>query len=248
MSKEQDVTILLRNTLGSPSVIPANRIVEFENSLFVGKACFCIRTRSSLPPVCEHFAKKNRNIEVQLQGRFKSVPKGRLYLGAELTKLSTMKLGMILKGIGTILLGTIRRLSHGEVHYDWGDPSVGTRPHLVSTLWNMVDNFIVTEPGDEPPPLGTEINEDNTERKRRKRLRPEKYPALRTDATYTFTFQSMYIDVQKWSAVNFPGLKRVDLHRFWKDSPLNFVLYAVEEGDHSLSSRTDILGFEISPP
>jgi hypothetical protein len=86
-------------TLNSRSPLP------FETELFSGTALMLLR-----PPSPEAdpfysprlFEGRSRCLEVQVQGRFKRVPKGTVYIGGEVTE--RMQLGLVTKGLAKLIL------------------------------------------------------------------------------------------------------------------------------------------------
>jgi len=114
-----------------------------------------------------------------------------------------------------------------DVHHSFGDLKGSEYAHIVFPLQN-VDRFVVTPPSDKPPQLGMLIEEDMESIKKRKSAASEDI-FWNTTNTYTFSFNTMYMELQNWQAVNLPMMKSIDLHSFWGDSELRMVAYEVQQ-------------------
>ena len=72
---------------------------------------------------------------------------------------------------------------------------------------------------------------------------------MNTSDTYTFTFHTQYVDLVKWRMGRLPGVGELDLHRFWDDASIAFVLYEGGGGDgghcHAVDQRKEYLNFVI---
>ena len=95
-----------------------------------------------------------------MQGRFKQLPRGVLYLGGEV--LEPTKLGVVSKGLANVLLKFItlwansRRLS---LHCCLDDKEGRQLAHVTMPLWCAADRIVATPEGCAPPQLGTELPE-----------------------------------------------------------------------------------------
>ena len=65
--------------------------------------------------------------DMQVQGKFKSVPKGNMFMGAEITK--KMELGLFTKGICGSILQVVRAVNP-YLHHSFGD----NRDHMGPTI------------------------------------------------------------------------------------------------------------------
>jgi hypothetical protein len=207
-----------------------------------------------------------------VQGKFKRAPKGHLYMGIEITE--EMKIGLVTKGVCNVLLNfmNVRRSHHlfccteyhallmfccllcvrpvspqkrlgVDVHHSFGDSKGVENPHIVFPLQN-IDRLIETPQDQEPPELGTFIEEDAAIMKKRKSTKSEDF-VWSTESTYTFTFNTMYIELQTWQAVKLPMMKSLDLHSFWGESDMRMVAYEVppdKTGNENPHSKKHVQG------
>ena len=178
----------------------------------------------SLPPrgggKQDHFSGKQRTLEMQLQGRFKSKPRGVLYVGGELG--GKMELGFVTKSLAKVLLGAVQRLS-GVLHYSFGTKGKAAGaaaasgaswqrhpappldglvddPHICYPLWQAVDRLVVTPQGEQPPPLGVTFPETEAARKLRRKAAFFGEGEMDTTSTLSFSFHTMYVDPDNGSS------------------------------------------------
>eukprot|EP00948_MAST-09A_sp_MAST-9A-sp1_P001975 g1975.t1 len=222
----------------------------FSTPLFSGKLIFKVRTNPK-SRYARYWIGRRRNFEVQIQGKFRSQPKGRLMFGAEIRE--RLRLGFV----GTTLTRACDKLLHAfvngvetsfgkdaaaESNNDFESPSNNNgfvRPHIAFPLIDLVDKFIVTPPNATPPELGVDIfpSEDDLSKKER---RQHKY---NTRDTYSFSFYNMYFDLPNWRLVNLPGLPNVELSSIYNDMPLHFVMY---EGEHGMPNLRYFFALEVN--
>lgn len=146
--------------------IPFNEIVDFENDFFKGKVLFMLRTKPEDPRYVAHFAGKQRLFEMQIQGKFKKLPDGVLYMGAELTE--KMHMGLVTKTVAGMILSFARRVLK-NLHYSFGEKGEVSAdeielPHITFPLSRGMDRLMITPEGEEPPPLGREFMEPDETR------------------------------------------------------------------------------------
>ena len=140
-----------------------------------------------------------------MQGRFKQLPRGVLYLGGEV--LEPTKLGVVSKGLANVLLKFItlwansRRLS---LHCCLDDKEGRQLAHVTMPLWCAADRIVATPEGCAPPQLGTELPEaDEAVLARRASC---KTGTWQLGSTYSFSFHTAYFDMPAWRAA--PSLAR----------------------------------------
>lgn len=130
--------------------------VPFENDQFKGHVLFLIRATPVDPYWKETLEGRKRKFWVQVQGTFKKVPKGTLYMGGEVP--APMALGIITRSLCKILLSVVKRLVVG-LHYAFGDKTGIEMPHMCFPLWKAADRLVITPPGADPPKMGTDFPE-----------------------------------------------------------------------------------------
>ena len=78
---------------------------------------------------------------MQVQGRFKRMPVGEIYVGADVT--NKMELGIITRSFSRAILKFINTMVN-DLHYSFGD-SPGTpgfeKPHIVAPLFTTVSSM-----------------------------------------------------------------------------------------------------------
>jgi len=227
--------------------IPPNTVegVPVETENFVGKALVMYKPAGGLDrghngskhPYYQYFAKRKRNWEVRVQGRFKRIPKGDLHMGIVLRDFNydqaVARHSIIVKTAGMSLVKY-------ETYLSWGDRCAESKKpdaelsHLVTnmTAW---DQIIVTPQGKPIPLLNGELNGIqsayglNLERKEMglaeyNRAINNIYSEINTKDTYTMCFwgASMFIDLLNWK---FKIGTSIAMARFFEDDPIHVALY-----------------------
>ena len=140
-----------------------------------------------------------------MQGHFKQLPRGVLYLGGEV--LEPTKLGLVTKGLANVLLKFVslwassRRLA---LHYSLDDKGGRQLAHVTMPLWCSADRIVATPAGCAPPPLGTELPEEDEAALAR--LASCESGTWQLGSTYSFSFHNAYFDMPAWRAA--PSLAR----------------------------------------
>jgi len=199
-----------------------------------GKIVFALRLKDqhgkdveNYPYYDAFFRGKKRNLQMQMQIRLKSEPKGIIYAGGEIR--SSMHLGLLTKGFCKIIVAVTNRISTHS-HCGFGrhmkDPvPERENPHICFPLFAAATKLVVTKAGDTPPVLGEEIPETPEEKKKRKAQAVNVPGQLKAGDTITFSLHTMYVDFLQWKVVNIPGLKDMDLRMFWDTKPLCISIY-----------------------
>ena len=199
--------------------------IPIESDLFVGKAMILMKplNPNDDPYYTEHlFSQKKRSFIVQVQGKFKRKPTGTVYMGYEILK--PMKLGLLTKGVCGVLLRFMQSFNPNVV-YSFGDDSNASQDHprVVVPAHTVFNRIAVTPLGQEPPPFTFQpFPEDEATQKKRMKSKTFEW---NTEATYSFTYFTMYFDFPRWKIVNIPATGPLNLSTFWGDSPLRIVMY-----------------------
>lgn len=201
--------------------------VPFETDLFKGYAFFTHKHPATMNPKYQPFYPKHRKVtyEVQVQGRFKRMPEGEIYCGAE--TIDKMELGFMTKALSNIAL-KFAAVTVDDLHYSFGEVQTNPDyefPHLVGPLFPTLDKIVETKDGDPLPELGVPFVEDPAYRKKRLKWVSIKNANLDLTKTYSFSVNTQNIDVVSWQFVNIPMCKPMDLRDFFGDSPLRLVAY-----------------------
>jgi len=231
----ETVSLSLNHTSNGSKYLPANSPtpIVYESDIFEGKVLFLIRPYSSEqdPLYYSRFSRENGDrsqlqLELQIQGRFKKKPSGKIFMGIELAEDSSVCFGQmsyLTQGIYTFMLSLLARVVKGGMHYSFG--SENERPHIVGPILNNLDRCITTKCEKSLPELG---NEDFDA------YRSETELEWNDRDIYTFTFRSTFLDLVEWRIVNLPTWiagksGSLDLARLWgTNAKLRIVAY--EEG------------------
>ncbi|GMH71831.1 hypothetical protein TL16_g05758 [Triparma laevis f. inornata] len=180
------------------------------------------------------FKGKQRKFEIQIQGKFKKIPKGTVYIGGEITE-GPMNLGLVTRGLCNMLLGFARKIN-SAMNYSFGDKEQEELPHIVFPLWTSVDKMVVTKEGESVPEIGVLFPED--EKERNKRRGGSGLGDWNTHDTYSFSFNSMYVDLPAWKLVSLPMMRDMDLKTFWGTAGLRLVVYE-NEGSRKMKHKKE---------
>ncbi|OWZ11563.1 hypothetical protein PHMEG_00015398 [Phytophthora megakarya] len=222
--------------------------IPFETELFQGHALFLVRTQPQDDHYATLFRGKRRMFWIQVQGRFKQVPQGPVFLGGELP--ARISPGVFTRSVALIIMGLIRRLV-GRVSFSFGSTeNADELPAVAFPLYQSVDQFVETKQGDSPPILGTGDFGESENQRRRRRHTPLGEEKLVLGHTYTFDFHTMYVDLTRWETANLPGgLNAMDLASFFDSLPLRLVAYQVRAAElsdnHRQRDKDYLFSFEV---
>ena len=229
-----------------PMTLNSQTPIPFETDLFRGHMIMILRPPND--PATEDpfwyeriFQSKKRRCIINVQGQFKSVPQGIVYAGAEVSQ--PMRLGLVIKGICTILLKLVERFN-SNIHSSFGTSHPNDdnleAAHIVAPAYTFYERLVVTSPDEPLPSILDEIIESPESIQRRKTCTSlNAQPKIwNTTDTYTFSFYSMYIDLPTWQLVGLPASGDIGLQTFWGSSLLRICMYDKTNG---LSQKQHIL-------
>lgn len=190
------------------------------------------------------FSKKKRRVIIQLQGKFRYVPQGIVYAGAEVSQ--PMKLGLVTRGLSTVLLRLVESFN-SNVHYSFGDKKGNEKAHIVVPAYTFFEQIVITSPGETPPPITELFDEPKESRAARKASKGAGHQWNTTD-TYSFSFYSMYIDLVHWHIVGIPVSGDISLKTFWGDSLLRIGMYEKggDQAQHIQEKNTYAFALQVS--
>mmetsp|Transcript_8337 Transcript_8337/g.23464 ORF Transcript_8337/g.23464 Transcript_8337/m.23464 type:complete len:483 (-) Transcript_8337:234-1682(-) len=234
--------------------IPPNTTegVPIDGEFFEGKALVMYRparetdaAQARRHPHSRYFSRKKRNWEFRVQGRFKRVPQGEMYIGIVLRDFNydqaVARHSVIVRNIGVALIKY-------EIYISWGDRCEESKKpdaelsHLVTNMTGW-DQIIVTPAGGVAPLLGGELGSGygeayglNFERKNMglaeySKAVEEVYQGINTEDTYTMCFWgvSQVVDVLNW---NFKMIgTTVSMVPFFEDCPIHVAMYELEPAE-----------------
>ena len=224
-----------------PFAANSTKAFPFCTEIFEGEALFMINTKDQ--PQTSLSQRRNRystrfdntsyTFDIQVQGRFRQIPQGTIFVGAEITK--RMDLSLLTRGMcGTIL--QLGRRMNAALHHSFGDKANYELPHIVSPLWGTVDRLVITPKGQTPPPMGLQFPESQEQRADRRKKNNLYDVKIDTESVYSFSVSTSNLDLVNWKLVNLPVLSALSLHTFWADSDLRLCAYCVPTDRVDLSA------------
>ena len=244
-------TIKIREILSNTIIYPNSRApIPFQTETFQGHILFMLNTKPQDPKFSTHFGSRKRTMEVHIQGKFLSSPNdtneninntnsssssspspsssSTLFIGGEIA--GTMKgLGTFSRGIASLMLKMIKLVAYGVFDSSFGTEDI--LPHIVSSLYQGVDRFVVTPDGEIPPTLGIDLPETDIERK--KRGTSTSNFIFNTSSIYSFSYQTMFIDFLEWQVIRIPGFKSISLEGYWGRQSLHIPVYSLTTGGNN---------------
>mmetsp|Transcript_19650 Transcript_19650/g.45792 ORF Transcript_19650/g.45792 Transcript_19650/m.45792 type:complete len:945 (-) Transcript_19650:73-2907(-) len=205
-------------------------VVPFNNSFCHGSVFFCHRSR---PGVEKHpqearlskFGGAEFCFEMQIQCRFKTDPRGPVWVTGELRD-GPMKLNLVTRALCRVLLAFIQKQAAArgmELRYSFGDAK--NFPALTVPLLSA-DRIIVS---DSQLPLPVDTDDDRGTWQDmggvRSSIDRASLKQLRADRCYTFILATTHIDWNEWSLTNIPGVGSLDLKQFWGNQGLYINLF-----------------------
>ena len=186
------------------------------------------------PFYANHFQGRKRKMELQFQGKFLTKPTSTLWIGGEIQE--KMNIGIMLRTVAGMMLRLVKKISHGKLHHSFGHAQEDEIPCIVTSFFHGVDRLHITPPGSTPPLLGRDLPENDDAIKRRRKASADSLK-IDVDSIYSFSYQSMYIDLLNWKVVRIPGMQGIDLHSYWGNLPLVVPLYEMEDKPYHATKR-----------
>jgi len=225
---------------------PWGGTVPFSNDAFEGQVFFAHRppAGSKVPFEYEErlskFGPPNWNWELQVHGRFKSPPRGSIWLAGELRD-GPMSLNLVTRALSRTILKLLQQITKARgipLRYSFGDG--GEYPVLAVPVLTAADRLIVSDcplqlPVDTSDAKGTWMLRDgvwSSIERSAVRLDPSCYVTIPL-ATYV-------ADLSAWNLPKVPGVGSLNLESFWGKQGVHIVLY--DDGDEGSGRRyfTDI--------
>lgn len=188
-----------------------------------------------------------------MQGRFKKVPEGLIYVGAD--AIFQLQLGLLTQSFVKAVLSFLKTLVN-NLHYSFGDsksvPGYETA-HVVAPLFSTMDKVVVTPAGEVPPSMGVPFPDDLELRKIR--LDPARCDTIEIipGATYSFSLNSNNIALPEWQVMGIPMLKPLSINMFSGGGPFSLVAYEIPRDPigkrprkHSCETMKYILNVQIA--
>lgn len=245
-------TLRVRDYNGQTVPINSEKPVPFHSDFFTGKLLFMARTEGEYEKYNryrQHFKGVKRKFEIQVQGRFKELPRGIVMMGGELPE--KLVLGVMTRAIISMAMKFAARLI-ANMSFSFGeDPTPDgnyERPFMSFPMYRAMDRITITPEGEEPPTLGKELPEEDQVRSDR---RGGRGPEIQFEIgpTYSFSFHSMYIDFPNWALCNVAGYKHIAFDTFFGRSLPHIVVYDfdknISDGKHTARSKRYLSDLEL---
>ena len=155
-----------------------------------------------------------------MQGKFKRLPAGEVFVGAEASQ--RMELGLITRSIAKAAINLCSTMV-GDLHSSLGDMKgreLFQVPHMVAPFFITFDKIICTPKGEKLPPLGVPFVEDLEYRKKRLKYKCIDDANVDLDTTYSFSVNTSNINLLNWTLVGIPMVRPMDLATFIADSAI----------------------------
>jgi hypothetical protein len=227
-----DVQILSDNSQNFVSMPPnaKGQPFPFETEFFKGTA-FLTVLHSTMDPQFKPFypADKKREFEVQVQGRFKRLPEGEIFVGAEST--SKMEMGWMTRSFSNMALKFAGTMVN-DLHYSFGEDqkqALYEFPHVVAPMFPTLDKILETKDGETLPEMGVPFKEDQDYRKKRLKWTKIKDANIDLETTYSFSVNTSNISLPSWEMCNIPMCNPVPLSDFIGDSAVRLVAYEISQ-------------------
>lgn len=245
---------------------PNGEPIDVDNEIYSGKLLIMVRTcdadekseptftggTASNNRVSNYLRPKKRRFEIQLQIKFKKVLDSQIYLSIEydqpvkLNLISRTSLAAAMKFCKmknpTFCYALSGKENASEEEIQKG---LYENPHFAFPIETGLDVIKITKPGEKPPKLGEEINED-AEALKKRRTQGIDY---NTDDTYTISLYNAYVDFVQWKAVNLPAVPKFSLANVNGAQPMAVKVYALNSSDggkHLKKDLTSMLDVEVS--
>ena len=198
--------------------------ISFDTDIFKGTCLLLIRT-DPLDTKYAPFFEGKRQFEVQVQGKFKRVPKGQIYVGAETGH--KMELGILTRSIVKALLKFAGSMVN-NLHYSFGDDP--TKPdwqasHVVAPIVCGMDRIVITPQGEKAPEMGEPFAPYESWEARKKRVSSKEKLRIDTTSTYSMSVNTSNIDLTSWSMVGVPMVGKVAMSNLFGDTFIKLVAY-----------------------
>lgn len=217
---------------------PNSSPVPFKNEIFEGVAALYVPTDDST-----NSSVFNNNplttFEIQVQGRFLSKPKGRLYMTGEITQ--TMSLNIFTTYFCEKILQFLQS-KHPALRYAFGDIGGKVLPHVGLPMTKAAEVIIVTRGDEKIPEIGSYLPDNIIGRTY---LNDPDDLDIDLDAVYTIVVRVQNINVRDWTLDNIPLLGQLNMLNFWGKSDLRLCCYSADSDQLSHTQQDNNYCFSM---
>jgi hypothetical protein len=217
-----------------------------ENDLFVGKIILVLRPLKPEddPQFKDRLIDAQKTFEIQIQGKFKRVPRGQMYMGGQITE--PISLGGMTKGISNLLLRLLSRHVGANLAYSFGTDH--ELPHISFPLITAMENVLITKPHENIPTLGQPFVESQELKQCRMSGTKDIENCWNLEDTYSMSYSAKSIDLSTWRITK-PC--EINLGRLWGKSALRLIIYEkhqerTEKNNYLLALQMQFLGVASS--
>lgn len=180
--------------------------------------------------------------ELQIQIRFKCAPRGPLWLMGELRE-GPMKLNLVTRSLCRMLLGIIKQQARKrgvDFRYSFGDGK--TNPNIAIPVF-AADRIIFSDDLLQLP-LDTKEDKGTWKMQDGQLVGVDRGTMqLKAGSCMTIFFATSFLDFERWSITNVPGVGNLDLTQFWGSQPLHLLIF--DEGAAFTGAEDKRIFFEL---
>eukprot|EP00759_Apiculatamorpha_spiralis_P013632 PhF_6_TR20466/c0_g1_i1/m.29433 len=222
----QKSNLQVTECLSQVKIVPNDEPATFETSLLKGSCYIKTATHPYLDSrVASYFtAERPNKYEIQFQFMMKQPMENH-------TLILASYLDKPMEGNSKATQWTVRMLASlfesigpPGTAITYGTENVGCKPGFAGPLVTVCDRFVV---GDTPTVLGLQpfpqsSSSSNSVDNNTIMILPNK--------RYAFSFQSKFVDFERWLVIDVPGISSIPLQTFWGKQSLRFGLFAMPLG------------------
>mmetsp|Transcript_7421 Transcript_7421/g.10614 ORF Transcript_7421/g.10614 Transcript_7421/m.10614 type:complete len:372 (+) Transcript_7421:70-1185(+) len=189
-----------------------------KNDMFEGGLKILLRDN----PYCTYDFNGDKDViwELQMQGKFRRIPKGPIYLALEIPQREKLNVTLAMRAILKASMQLMRAMGIKDVHTSYGGEGGDDLPHMASPAFHSFDRVVITKEGEKPPTLGTFLPKMPSDIQRRKNFFKTNH-VIDTSCTYTFSIKNRRFNPMVWKVVKVPIVKSFNVSKYTDDLRLS---------------------------